>query len=122
MPRGTSQAYLTTDAAILPTPPPLPSIEPGRARMGNTPPVSFWMGSDMNQGTDPRVVRVPGGGSICARGKKISADVVFAMRKEMAVGGLTAEALRCLGSYDFLISHAHGHAKRPAIRSLNSAR
>ena len=41
---------------------------------------------------------------------------------EMAVGGLTAEALRCLGSYDPLISHAHGHAKRPAIRSLNSVR
>ena len=63
-----------------------------------------------------------GGDSICARGNKISADVVFAMRKEMAVGGLTAEALRCLGSYDPLISHAHGHAKRPAIRSLNSVR
>ena len=31
MPRGTAQAYLTTDAAILSTPPPLPSIEPGRA-------------------------------------------------------------------------------------------
>ena len=60
--------------------------------------------------------------SIRALGKKISAGVPLAITKEMAVGGLTAEALRCLGSYDPLISHAHGHAKRPAIRSLNSVR
>ena len=63
-----------------------------------------------------------GGDSICAHGNKISAGVPLAITKEMAVGGLTAEALRCLGSYDPLISHAHGHAKWPAIRSLNSAR
>ena len=36
MPRGTARTHLTTDAAILPTPRPLPSIEPGRTRMGDT--------------------------------------------------------------------------------------
>ena len=60
--------------------------------------------------------------SIHARGEKISAGVLFAITKEMTVGGLMAEVLRCLGIYDPLILHAHGHAKQPAIRSLNSAR
>ena len=41
MPRGTARTHLTTDAAILPTPRPLPSIEPGRTRMGDTVPISF---------------------------------------------------------------------------------
>ena len=46
MPRGTARTHLTTDAAILPTPRPLPSIEPGRTRMGDTVPISFWTGSN----------------------------------------------------------------------------
>ena len=37
MPRGTTRAELTTDAAILPTLRPLPSIESGRTRTGDTP-------------------------------------------------------------------------------------
>ena len=41
--------------------------------------------------------------SIRALGKKISADVVFAMRKEMAVGGLTKEVMRFVGVQGFLI-------------------
>ena len=41
MPRGTARTHLTTDTAILPTPRPLPSIEPGRTRMGDTVPISF---------------------------------------------------------------------------------
>ena len=41
MPRGTARTHLTTDAAILPTPRPFPSIEPGRTRMGDTVPISF---------------------------------------------------------------------------------
>ena len=41
MPRGTARAHLTTDAAILLTLWPLPSIEPGRTRMGDTVPISF---------------------------------------------------------------------------------
>ena len=41
MPRGTAQAYLTTDAAILPTLQPLPSMLPKRTRMGDTVPISF---------------------------------------------------------------------------------
>ena len=46
MPRGTATAQLTTDAAALPALQPLPIIEPGRTCMGNTPPVSFWVGLD----------------------------------------------------------------------------
>ena len=46
MPRGTARTRPTTDAAILPTPRPLPSIEPGRTRMGDTVPISFWTGSN----------------------------------------------------------------------------
>ena len=38
MPRGSARAQLTTDAAILPTLRPLPSIQPKRTRMGDTPP------------------------------------------------------------------------------------
>ena len=41
MPRGTTPAHPTTNAAVIPARWPLPSIEPGRARMGNTVPVSF---------------------------------------------------------------------------------
>ena len=63
-----------------------------------------------------------GGDSICARGNKISADVLFALRKEMAVGGLTKEVMRFVGAQGFLISHAHGHVKAPAIRSQSSSR
>ena len=60
--------------------------------------------------------------SICACGNKILADVLFALRKEMAVGGLTKEVMRFVGVKDFLISHAHGHVKAPAIRSQSSSR
>ena len=48
-------------------------------------------------------------------------DGPLEMMKEMKGEGLTAEVLPCLGRYDPPILHAHGHAKRPAIRSLNSA-
>ena len=41
MPRGTARARLTTDAAILPTLQPLPSMLPERTRMGDTVPISF---------------------------------------------------------------------------------
>jgi hypothetical protein len=41
MPRGTARAHLATDAAILPTPWPLPSIEPRQTCMGDTVPISF---------------------------------------------------------------------------------
>ena len=63
-----------------------------------------------------------GGDSICARGNKISADVLFAMTEEMAVGGRTKEVMRFVGAQGFLISHAHGHVKAPAIRSQSSSR
>ena len=45
-PGGTTRAELTTAAAMLPTLQPLPSIEPGRTRMGDAPPVSFWVVSN----------------------------------------------------------------------------
>ena len=41
MPTGTAQAHLTTDAAILPTPQPLPSIEPEQTYMEDTAPISL---------------------------------------------------------------------------------
>ena len=41
MPRGTARTHLTTDAAILPTPRPLPSMLPKRTRLGDTVPISF---------------------------------------------------------------------------------
>ena len=63
-----------------------------------------------------------GGDSICARGNKISADVLFTITKEMAVGGLTKEVTRFVGAQDFLVSHAYGHVKAPAIRSQSSSR
>jgi len=70
MPRGTAQAYLTTDTAILPTPGPLPSIEPGREPAWGIPHLfpSGWV--RMNQGTGPWVVRVPGGGRGLAPGQR----------------------------------------------------
>ena len=46
MPRGTTPAQPTTNAAVLPARWPLPSIEPGRTRMGDTLPISFWAGSN----------------------------------------------------------------------------
>ena len=55
--------------------------------------------------------------SIHARGEKISAGVLFAITKKMAVGGLTEEVMRFVGAQDFLVLHAHGHVKAPAIRS-----
>ena len=41
MPRGTTPAHPTTNAALIPARWPLPSIEPGRTRMGDTLPISF---------------------------------------------------------------------------------
>ena len=41
MPRGTARTHLTTNAAILPTPRPLPSMLPKRTRLGDTVPISF---------------------------------------------------------------------------------
>ena len=46
MPRGTTPAQPTTNEAVLPARWPLPSIEPGRTRMGDTLPISFWAGSN----------------------------------------------------------------------------
>ena len=46
MPRGTTPAHPTTNAAVIPARWPLPSIEPGRTRMGDTLPISFWAGSN----------------------------------------------------------------------------
>ena len=42
--------------------------------------------------------------------------------KGMAVGGRTKEVMRFVGAQGFLISHAHGHVKAPAIRSESSSR
>ena len=58
--------------------------------------------------------------SICTHGNKISADVLFTITKEMAVGGCTKEVMHFVGTQDFLVSHAHGHVKAPAIRSQSS--
>ena len=44
------------------------------------------------------------------------------MTEEMAVGGRTKEVMRFVGAQGFLISHAHGHVKAPAIRSQSSSR
>ena len=41
MPRGTARTHLTTNAAILPTPQPLPSMLPKRTCLGGTVPISF---------------------------------------------------------------------------------
>ena len=60
--------------------------------------------------------------SIHVLGKKISAGVLMAITKEMAVGGRTKEVMRFVGAQDFLISHAHGHVKAPTIRSQSSSR
>ena len=60
--------------------------------------------------------------SIRALGKKISAGVLMAITKEMAVGGRTKEVMRFVGAQDFLVSHARGHVKAPAIRSQSSSR
>ena len=60
--------------------------------------------------------------SIRACGKKISAGVLLAITKEMAVGGLTEEVMRFVGGQDVLVSHARGHVKAPAIRSHSSSR
>ena len=61
MPRGTAWAQLTTDAAILPTLRPLPSIEPKQTCMSDTKAHLFPSGSaKVNQVTEPPVVMVPG--------------------------------------------------------------
>ena len=61
MPRGTARTHLTTNAAILPTPWPLPSMLPKRTRLGNTVYLipSRWF--RVNQATETRAGRVLGG-------------------------------------------------------------
>ena len=54
MPRGTTPAHPTTNAAVLPTPRPLPSMLPKRTHMGDTVSISFSLvsgePSDWNSG------------------------------------------------------------------------